>query len=529
MGVENEIESYINAFNEFETYVKMINFDKSETKYSGYLINLVHFNRFKQILMDYQNGSKLFTESGKKNFLIIPESSYSNDLINKINVGYKFIIINNSLFNKICDQNIHNIKYQICSKYILLYTEDDKCLKFQNNKDNIISKNALLENQEIFDSKKNIDEIYKDVINYFNNGKLISDKLNNKNNEVEIYKGFLVDKILVDKWKKYSYYELIKSKYLINNNKDENGIKSLIRQEQEKNKLNYDEVNDIENYIIKDIKNLVTKENSNKLFIILEPEFIKSFHVEETIYSTTFFLSYQKIEIKQQDKQNLSFSTSRNILSIKSFNNINQIKDDYINMNQYYNIDNNGYNLQDNINQKNTSLNKTIIEIKKQLNEEKMNNQKLSDENNKMKKTIELLKQENINIKQKLEYKINKLKIQINNLENEINNKNMELQLYIKQNNKLNENIITATKLGEKIISVNFMTMGNQDISNYSMPCKKGDLFIKLEEKLYNDFPKYKNYETYFEVNGKRIKRFKTLEENNIQGNDIINLFFIEE
>ena len=37
--------------------------------------------------------------------------------------------------------------------------------------------------------------------------------------------------------------------------------------------------------------------------------------------------------------------------------------------------------------------------------------------------------------------------------------------------------------------------MGNQDISNYSMPCKKGDLFIKLEEKLYNDFPKYKNYD----------------------------------
>ena len=198
-------------------------------------------------------------------------------------------------------------------------------------------------------------------------------------------------------------------------------------------------------------------------------------------------------------------------------------------MNQYSNIDNNRYNLQENINQKNATLNKKIIELKNQVTEEKMNNQKLSDENNKMKKTIELLKQENINIKQKLEYKINNLNIKINNLENEINNKNMELQLYIQQNNKLNENVITVSKSGEKIISVNFITMGNNDISNYSMPCKKGDLFVQLEEKLYNDFPKYKNYETYFEANGKRIKRIKTLEENNIQGNDIINLFFIEE
>ena len=73
------------------------------------------------------------------------------------------------------------------------------------------------------------------------------------------------------------------------------------------------------------------------------------------------------------------------------------------------------------------------------------------------------------------------------------------------------------------------MSMGSQDIQNYTMPCKNTDLFVRLEEKLYNDFPKYKNYETYFEVKGRRIKRFKTIEENNIRGNDIISLFFIEE
>ena len=71
--------------------------------------------------------------------------------------------------------------------------------------------------------------------------------------------------------------------------------------------------------------------------------------------------------------------------------------------------------------------------------------------------------------------------------------------------------------------------MGNSDIGHYNLICINRDLFVRLEERLYNKFPQFKNYETYFEVNGKRIKRFKTLEQNNINNNDIINIFIIEE
>jgi hypothetical protein len=73
------------------------------------------------------------------------------------------------------------------------------------------------------------------------------------------------------------------------------------------------------------------------------------------------------------------------------------------------------------------------------------------------------------------------------------------------------------------------MTMGNQDIQNYAMTCKNTDLFVTLEEKLYNDYPKYKDYDTFFQVNTRKIKRFKTIEENNIKNNDIISIFIIEE
>ena len=70
--------------------------------------------------------------------------------------------------------------------------------------------------------------------------------------------------------------------------------------------------------------------------------------------------------------------------------------------------------------------------------------------------------------------------------------------------------------------------MGTQDIMNYNLVCKNTDLFVKLEERLYNDFPQFKECETYFEVKTNRIKRFKTLEENKIESNDIINMFIVE-
>jgi hypothetical protein len=67
--------------------------------------------------------------------------------------------------------------------------------------------------------------------------------------------------------------------------------------------------------------------------------------------------------------------------------------------------------------------------------------------------------------------------------------------------------------------------MGNQEITNCSFICKNTDLFVRLEERLYKDYPQFKEYETFFEVGTNRIKRFKTLEENKIKNRDIINVF----
>ena len=161
-----------------------------------------------------------------------------------------------------------------------------------------------------------------------------------------------------------------------------------------------------------------------------------------------------------------------------------------------------------------------ITKLKRLLNEEKNKNINLIKE-------IEILKNKNII----LNNDNNSLKEQIKILENNLKAKKNELQNLLSKNN--NNNIInykiTSINPGEEILAINFVSNGVQDIGHYNLICKNTDLFVRLEERLYQDFPDFKNYETYFEVNTRRIKRFKTIEENNIKNNDIINVFRIEE
>ena len=171
---------------------------------------------------------------------------------------------------------------------------------------------------------------------------------------------------------------------------------------------------------------------------------------------------------------------------------------------------------------KEISNNNEIDNLRKELEGEKKKNKKLQD-------TIYQLKQEhNIDI-EKYKKEINKLIEKNKKLEKLLEEKNKEINDYIfKLSNSSNNEQLISVKTGDKIIAVLFMTQGNQDIFNYTMACKASDLFVRLEERLYHDFPKYRKYETFFMVNTRRILRFKTLEENKIKNNDIISLFINE-
>ena len=65
----------------------------------------------------------------------------------------------------------------------------------------------------------------------------------------------------------------------------------------------------------------------------------------------------------------------------------------------------------------------------------------------------------------------------------------------------------------------------------YSIICAKTDKFIQIENKLYEKFPELEesdNYELYFTINGKRVKRSKTIADNNINYSDIVTINKIE-
>ena len=77
------------------------------------------------------------------------------------------------------------------------------------------------------------------------------------------------------------------------------------------------------------------------------------------------------------------------------------------------------------------------------------------------------------------------------------------------------DDLLNEIKPGEKIIAALFIS-SDQKIT-YSIPCKNTTPFVRIEEKLYEEYPEYKDTENHFIHNGNVIKRFKTVEENNIK------------
>jgi hypothetical protein len=57
--------------------------------------------------------------------------------------------------------------------------------------------------------------------------------------------------------------------------------------------------------------------------------------------------------------------------------------------------------------------------------------------------------------------------------------------------------------------------------------CNNTDTLVKLEQIIYKEYPKFKEYNTYLTVGGEIKKRFKTLDENGIKDSTaiVINIY----
>ena len=73
-----------------------------------------------------------------------------------------------------------------------------------------------------------------------------------------------------------------------------------------------------------------------------------------------------------------------------------------------------------------------------------------------------------------------------------------------------------------EIIYANFISMDQQ--INYSIPCSGRNTFAEIEEKLYKQYPQYRDTNNIFLANGTQVLRFKTIEENRIRNGLTITL-----
>ena len=131
-----------------------------------------------------------------------------------------------------------------------------------------------------------------------------------------------------------------------------------------------------------------------------------------------------------------------------------------------------------------------------------------------------------------LQNELNGLKISYNNnlsfinqLQYNLNQKDQEL---IQLKNKLlsNSNQIKTDSENKIGFAITFRSI-SQDII-YPMVCNKKESISRLEEELYNEYPKYKEFNTYLTCKGVVLKRFKTVEENNIKKGDAIIVNIME-
>ena len=144
---------------------------------------------------------------------------------------------------------------------------------------------------------------------------------------------------------------------------------------------------------------------------------------------------------------------------------------------------------------------------------------------------LNLEKQKNVSLNKLLNsYKnqVEQLNSKINSLNKNLDLKNLEIKnltnYYNNELTKLSQSTssLEFCKPGEKIMAVNFIT--TDETLNLASPCKNTDIFAKLEEQLYNEYPQFKDFNTYFTVGGNIVKRFKTIEENKIKKSDSIIL-----
>ena len=115
---------------------------------------------------------------------------------------------------------------------------------------------------------------------------------------------------------------------------------------------------------------------------------------------------------------------------------------------------------------------------------------------------------------------------EIFNLKNQLLQKDIEirdLKLKSQSNNEKNKQVLNM----DEIMIVYFQTQ-DQEINHVAIRCLPSDTFAEVEEKIYKKFDNYRNTNNTPICNGRTVLRFKTLSENNIKDENVVQLIKME-
>ena len=153
----------------------------------------------------------------------------------------------------------------------------------------------------------------------------------------------------------------------------------------------------------------------------------------------------------------------------------------------------------------------------------KLSENDINELKDKLNKSNKIIEKQKIEI-QDLTNQINSFKNineYINILKNEIREKDKEINQLLQKNNSINNNIINNNiNYPKKQINLEDMrcvTFITTDQSLFhGIPCSGNDIFAEFEEKLYQEYPDYRETNNSFLSNGREILRFKTINDNKI-------------
>ena len=135
----------------------------------------------------------------------------------------------------------------------------------------------------------------------------------------------------------------------------------------------------------------------------------------------------------------------------------------------------------------------------------------------KLNKANKIIEKQNKDI-QDLKAQLNNIKTvyidnnEINNLRNEINNKNNQINSLKQQLQNIKNNNGKIIQNKDKCV-----TFISQDSTLFfGVSCSGDSTFAEVEEKLYQEYPEYRETNNTFLAQGKIILRFKTIDQNNI-------------